>query len=137
MQYQVNFLAVIVSAVAMMVLGFLWYGPFFGKQWAKLMGWSKADMEKAKKKGMTKNYVIMALGALVMAYVFDHILLAFGSNSMTMALQGAFWTWLGFYATVLLGKVLWEGKSWTLYVLDAGYYLVGLGIVALILTFWK
>lgn len=137
MQYDVNYIAIVISAVAMMVLGFLWYGPLFGKFWMKEMGLTKSDMEKAKKKGMTKSYVLMAASAIVMSYVFAHVLLAFGSNSAPAALQGAFWTWLGFVATVMLGKVLWEGKSWKLYILDAGYYLVGLGIVGQILTFWK
>ena len=50
MQFQVNYLAVLVSAIAMIVLGFIWYGPLFGKIWTKEMGWTKADMEEAKKK---------------------------------------------------------------------------------------
>lgn len=34
----VNYLAILVAAVLSMVLGFLWYGPLFGKEWTKLMG---------------------------------------------------------------------------------------------------
>ena len=36
----VNYLAIIVSAVLMMVIGYVWYGPLFGKRWATLMGLS-------------------------------------------------------------------------------------------------
>ncbi len=136
-QFQINYISVVISAVAMMVLGFLWYGPLFGKQWMKLVGMTKADLDAAKKKGMTKQYAIMALSALVLSYGFDHVLLAFNTTTISMALQGAFWTWLSFIATVLLGQVLWLNKSWKLYLLDTGYYLVGLGIIGIVLTLWR
>ena len=136
-QFQINYISVVASAVAMMVLGFLWYGPLFGKMWMKEMGLTKTDMEAAKKKGMVKQYVLMAVSALVMSYVFDHVLIAFSSTNVLTALQGAFWVWLGFIATLLLGSVLWENKSWKLYGLNAGYYLVSLGIIGVILTLWK
>jgi hypothetical protein len=32
----VNFLAILAAAVANLLLGFLWYGPLFGKPWMKL-----------------------------------------------------------------------------------------------------
>ena len=34
----VNWLAIIIAAVANMVIGFLWYGPVFGKSWMTLSG---------------------------------------------------------------------------------------------------
>ncbi len=33
-----NWTAVLVSAVLLEVLGYLWYGPLFGKPWAAAMG---------------------------------------------------------------------------------------------------
>ncbi|HLD39833.1 MAG TPA: DUF1761 family protein, partial [Candidatus Nanoarchaeia archaeon] len=33
-----NYLAVLVAAIAAYVVGFLWYGPVFGKKWMALMG---------------------------------------------------------------------------------------------------
>ena len=32
---EINYLAVLVAAIASMALGFLWYGPLFGNQWKK------------------------------------------------------------------------------------------------------
>ena len=51
----VNILAVVVVSIVSMVLGMLWYGPFFGKQWMSLMKLTKLDMEKSKKKGESKG----------------------------------------------------------------------------------
>ena len=137
---EVNYLAILVSAVAAIVLGFLWYGPLFGKYWIAYMGWSDADMEAAKAKGMTKTYLIMTISTLVMAYVMAHAVL-FGTEytktfGATGGLMAAFWNWLGFVAPVTLSAVLWEGKSWGYWVLTAGYYLVSLAIMGVILATW-
>lgn len=40
----VNYIAVILAAVAANVLGFIWYGPLLGKQWMKLSGMSQEKM---------------------------------------------------------------------------------------------
>ncbi|MBP6913841.1 MAG: DUF1761 domain-containing protein [Candidatus Levybacteria bacterium] len=133
MEFEINYLAILASGVVMMFLGYLWYGPLFGKPWMKLVGMTKSS----KKNNMAKEYVLMAISSLVLAYVFDHILIAFGSNTLVMALQGAIWTWLGFIATSMLGGVLWLKRPLSLYFIDAGYYLVGMILIGIILTFWK
>lgn len=136
MQFQVNYLAVLASGVVMMILGYLWYGPLFGKPWLKLMGISKTSMQ-GKGSEMAKNYGLMFLSALILSYVFNHVLLAFGANSISQALQGALWTWLGFIATTMFAGVLWTKKPVKLYAIDAGYYLVGLAIVGIVLVLWR
>ena len=80
----------------------------------------------------------MMVSAVVMAYVLAHVLemskSALGDMGLMSGIQSGFWTWLGFVATSMLGKVLWEGKSWKLYVLDAGYYLVSLVLMGAVLA---
>ena len=137
----INYLAVLVSAVAAMVLGFLWYGPIFGKFWIKEMGWSEASIEEAKKKGMTMQYAVQAVGALVMAFVLAHFIILGVAyypavTPLKAGLHTALWNWLGFIVPVTVGVVLWEGKSWRLWSLNAGYYLVMLCVMGVILALW-
>lgn len=143
MEVPVNYLAVIVAAIAQMALGFVWFGPLFGKQWTALMGWSEAEMaagkEKMKSEGW-KTYGLQAIGSLVMAYVLAHVLV-FASTYMQVSgfqagLSSAFWMWLGFIAPVGLGVVLWDGKPWKLFFLQSGYYLVGLLVMGAIIGAW-
>lgn len=139
MEFIINYWAVLVAAISNMVVGFLWYGPIFGKPWAVEMGWgnkTKEEMDEIKKKAMPA-YAKSFIGALLMAYVFAHVLIAFESDSVSMALQGALWMWLGFVAPVMYGKVLWENKSHKLFAIDSSYYLVSLAAMSLILTLWK
>ena len=131
-----NYLAALVATIAAIVLGFLWYGPLFGKVWMQLMNIDKKKMDEMKKKGMTMNYVIMVISTLVMSYILAHFVKYLGATNIAGALQAAFWIWLGFIATVQIGIVLWEGKPWKLYFLNTAYWLVNLAVMATILALW-
>lgn len=141
----INYLAVFVAAVAAMILGYLWYGPLFGKEWAKLMGWTPDTLDKMKSDPEGKNKMMMAyggqfIGLLLMAYVLAHSLVfaaAYMHVSGVMGgLQAAFWSWLGFVAPATIGMVLWEGKPWKLWMIIAGYYLVNLLLMGIIIGAW-
>jgi len=134
----INYMAVLGAVVVNVVLGFLWYGPFFGKPWMKMMGYTKEHMEAAQKKGMGKTYAIMIVGSFLMAYVLSHSLV-FASTYLNVygvsaGLQAGFWNWLGFIAPVLVGDQLWGGKPWKLFAITGGYYLVAMLLMGSILA---
>ena len=55
---ELNWLAIIVSTVFSMVLGFIWYGPLFDTAWMKLVGLKKEDVDaKDSMKGMVISSV--------------------------------------------------------------------------------
>jgi hypothetical protein len=136
----INYLAVLVCGIVAMILGSLWYGPFFGKPWMKIMGMSKDKMTPEMKKMMVKNYTIMFIGSLVMAFVLDHSLIFASSylkvSGLMAGLQAAIWTWIGFIAPVKMGDQLWGGKPWKLFCIDGGFYLVNLCLMGVILSMW-
>ena len=146
MEVPINYLAVIVSTIASMALGFVWYGPLFGKQWAGLMGWTKESMmdmnAHLKDRGLSMNkiYAIQAVGSLIMAFVLSHALVFASTylheSGVSAGLQTGFWNWLGFVAPVTIGVVLWEGKPWKLWFLLSGYWLVNLLVMGVILALW-
>ena len=132
MDVGINYLSVVVAAVAAFVIGWIWYGPLFGKLWAKEKG---MDMAGA---GMGYGSLVGEyIAQLVTAYVLAHFIVLLGVMELSAALQLAFWTWLGFYATMLVGPVLWEKGSWTVFAIAAGRALVSLGVMAAILALWQ
>jgi len=137
----INYWAVLVAAIVQMFLGWLWYGPLFGKSWSAMMGFTPEKMQEAQAKGMGKSYTIMTVGALLMSWILAHAIV-FASTYLMFygALAGitvGFLNWLGFIAPVTLSSVLWEGKSWKFWFLNAGYYLVGLCLMGAILAAWQ
>ncbi|HVZ67542.1 MAG TPA: DUF1761 domain-containing protein [Patescibacteria group bacterium] len=121
MMANVNYLSVLVCGVAAMIVGYVWYGPLFGKLWMKE---GKISTSQAKKANMTGMYVLMYVSAVIEAYVLSVVLGMMGNLTYASAATGAFWVWLGFMATVMVGMVTAEGKSWTYYAVVAGYQLV-------------
>jgi len=120
----INWVALIAAAIASMVVGFIWYGPLFGKAWMKLTG----KKEMGDKKEMPKTYAILFAASLVTAYVLSVLGASFNT---------AFWVWLGFQATLSLHAVLFEKQSWNLYFLKAGHQLVSLLAMSWVLTYFK
>ncbi len=134
----INYWAVLASAVAANVIGGLWYSPvLFGKAWMKLSGLDGKKLEELKKKSSPgKVYALMFVGSLVMAYVLSHFIDYTQATTVFEGAQAGFWVWIGFVATVQLGSMLWEGKPAKLYFLNTGYQLVSLLTMGIILAVW-
>lgn len=136
----VNLTAVLVAGLAGFVIGFLWYMPWaFGKKWMTAVGMKESDM---KKEGMGGKMFLALVAALVVAFVLSHFIegmLLWKGNvygSVDPVMTGAFagfWAWLGFLATSLIDPVLWQNHPWSLWLINAGQWLVRLVTMGAIL----
>jgi hypothetical protein len=52
MEVDINVLAAIVATIAHQVLGFLWYGPLFGKLWLREVGKTREEIAQGPATGM-------------------------------------------------------------------------------------
>jgi Protein of unknown function (DUF1761) len=132
----VSIFPILLATISSIVIGFAWYGPLFGKRWAKEQGWSESDMEKQKSSSMGKSYAIMTVGTILTAYVLTQFVKIAGAVTLTDGATIGLLAWLGFALPLLLSSVLWEGKSWRLYQINAGYQLVAMVAMGAILAMW-
>jgi hypothetical protein len=139
MEIPINYVAVVVAALATMAIGTLWYGPLFGKPWMRMTGLSKEGMKNMK---MTVFGAMIGglITSLLMSYVLAHVIVFGSEYTQTFGLMGgvtaAFWCWLGFAVPLSGAGYLWEGKPWKLWVLNAAYYLVSFLAMGAILGAW-
>jgi hypothetical protein len=129
----INYLAVLVSAVAVFALGSLWYTPIlFGNIWLKEVGMTEED---AAKGNMAKTF---SLG-FVFIFIMCLALAMFFKDSGYTVMQGVRWgVYAGFGlmgATVGLNAV-YESKSWTYVAINAGYVTIGMAMAGGILRAW-
>lgn len=136
MDVSVNYLAVLLAALATMVVGSIWYAKgVFGRTWGRL---AKVDMTGPVKRGE----LVWLLGttfvaSLVTAYVLAHV--AFLSNQffkngfLQDALATGFWLWLGFVATRFYVHDAFEGRRKKLTVLNAAHELVTILVMAAVI----
>ena len=133
----VNYLAVLVAAVASMIIGSIWYGPLFGKKFIKAIGmdnWS-AEKQAAMKKSMWMSYVLQFVASLVMFYVLAGLVGGLDKMTLSGGLSVAFWVWLGFAMPIKLGDAIWGGK-WELFWIGMGGMLVTLLAAGAIIGAW-
>lgn len=119
----IHIISIILATVSSMVLGMLWYSDLmFGKKWRHLMGISCEDMEKGKNKKMTGIFAQSFLFTLGQAFIV-YILFVSGFE-----LLGIFAIWIGFSLPIFANSVLWEGKPWKLFSINATYSLASLAL---------
>ena len=131
----INYLTVLLAAVASMVLGFLWYGPVFGKAWMRLSGKTMEDM-KGGKNEMMRGYVLGFLASAVMAFILAFFAKTLGVADIRQAFTLSALVWIGFFATSSLSGVLWEKQPWSLYFLNIAYQFVNVFVMTAIVTLW-
>jgi hypothetical protein len=133
----VNYLAVIVSALAAFLLGALWYSPaLFARQWVAVNGYSAEKLE-AMKKGMAKTYSMSFLCFLVMAWVMAVLILLLGIVGPRGGAKLGGLAWLGFAAPIGLTANLYSDKPRLAWMIDAGYQLVYMIVMGVILAVWQ
>lgn len=135
---QLNFWAILLCAILAMVLGFVWYGPLFGKKWMAVMNAEK--MSEAEKKKMMKDswklYSIQFLLTLFELYVLAWYV---GTLSgMSSGIHTAFSIWLAFLVPTLAGSAMWGGDTkkvaWNRFLIQAGYQFILFMLAGYILT---
>lgn len=139
-QVPVNYLAVLLCGISSMLIGFLWYGPLFGKEWMKLVGLTAEKQEKAKKT-MQLTYTAMFISSLVVAWILFHFIwyAAPASYTLFISIKVAIYAWIGFVATVSYTKFLFspERKPIKLLVIETGYQLASLIAMGIIFYLLK
>jgi hypothetical protein len=135
----INFWAVLVSAVATVVIGFLWYSPIlFATPWMVLMGFDPNDKAKLAEmqKGAGKIYGLSFVASLVSAVVLAKIIDIATVVTIPYGMKIGFAVWLGFVTTVQLTGALFGKQPTKLYLINTGYQLVCYLVMGAILAVW-
>jgi hypothetical protein len=136
----INYLAVLACGVLALVLGFVWFGPLFGKLWMRVVGVTAADISRRREmqKNMLPRYGISFVLALVQAWVLAHFI--YGWQEVP-DVRNALWLWLGFVVPTVAAGAMWNTDgpraSWMRFFLMAGYYLVLFAVFGYILSVWR
>jgi hypothetical protein len=134
----INILAVIASAIAAFIIGFLFHGPLFGKLWMKLADIHPTGNEKLSDMipQMLWNLLSNFVTALILSVVY---LLASTSPYLSgMGVWGgiicALLVWLGFLVTSSSIEVIWMGRSVKLWLFECVSSFVVMVVMGLIIA---
>ena len=136
----VNLFAVLVSAVATMVVGFLWYSPaLFANPWMKLMGYDPNDKAKIAEmqKSARPSYFMSMIASILAAFVLGKLIAVAGFWTAMDGLKIGLVVWLGFVTTVQFTNALFSRQPFRLYMINTGYQFVCYALMGAILGAWR
>ncbi|MBC6447347.1 DUF1761 domain-containing protein [Actinokineospora xionganensis] len=131
-----DWLAVLVATVAFFALGGLWYSTLlFGKIWSRAVGLDMAGDEKPP----VTIYLMPLLTCFVSSLALAMLANATGTDTVGEALALGVVAGLGLAAMALLVTGFFDPKKpqpMTWVAVTAGYHLLGLIVVSLIVALW-
>lgn len=134
----INFLAVIAATLSTFLVGWLWYGPLFGKAWMNTIGVTEEEIQKSN---MAKIFGLAFIFELIMAFNLAMFLTGSPEAAAEMdAMTGAFYGFLTGFGWIFFAMAvnsLFEGKSWKYILINGGYWSVSFTIMGLIIGAWK
>jgi len=132
----VNYLAVLVSGIAIFLLGGLWYSRvLFATPWIRLM--NKTEEELKAGAGGALPFALAFLCGLAIALAMAIVLHHFQPLTVLRAVNVAVVCWIGFAAATSFASAMFSGTPRGLWLINSGYNLVSFVIAAVIETVWR
>lgn len=126
----VNWLAVVAAALSSFPLGFLWYGPLFGKAWQREVGLSDEQLKSG-------NMGLIFGGAFVLALIQSAAFAMFlGAEPLPNAALYGLIAGLCWVAAAIGVQNLFERKSWKLTAINGGYNAIAFTLIGAIIGAW-
>jgi len=130
----VNWLAILVSAAATMIIGALWYSPvLFYKPWMKANGFEEADLKKAN----TARTMILTF---VLSFIMSANLAMFLASPETDVIWGmtaGFLAGFGWVALSIAIVAMFELRSFAYMAINGTYWIVSFVVMGAILGAWR
>jgi len=136
---EINDLMVLMAAVAAFALGGVWYSPpFFGPAWMRAHGYTPEKMAEMRKVrppllSMTVTFVSTFIMAVVLAYLMRWI----GVTGVKPGVLFGLLIWAGFAGTVQLIANVFSDKPFQVYIIESGYQLCSITLMAAIIGGWR
>ena len=115
-----NWLAIVVATVGSFVLGYLWYGPVFGKAWLASQGKTAEDIQPSATPFIITFFTTL-ITCIAMAVLLELL-------EVTTLLGGA--------VVGLAVGLAYCGWSWSLVAIQSGYRTVYCILMGMVLAIW-
>ncbi len=127
---QIDFLAVGVAALSAFFLGFLWYSVIFVKPWQRLIGMKDQDGNN-----MPPNLGKLLVGSFILEIIMAFNLAAFigPEADWLFGLLAGLAAGFGWVSLAFGVNYMFEGKSFKLWLINAGYNTVVFAVMGLII----
>lgn len=134
----INYLAVLVAGFVNFAIGALWYTVLFGKVWQKESGITQEMAASTGTAGMVttmgSSFILMTVMALGLAMILSAQV---GLMDLMAGLKTGLMAGVMFCAASIGINYLYQRKSMKLFIIDALYQVLYMGISGAILGMWR
>lgn len=135
MDVPINYLGVLVAAIASMAVGFVWYSkPVFGDMWQQLVKLREEDIKKDAAKTIVTAFVMALLAAYVLSHTIVFSQAYLGNDWITTGVSTGFFLWMGISATATITHAAFERRRKKLTLFQVSHDLVNLVVMGLIIS---
>ncbi|WP_210481426.1 DUF1761 domain-containing protein [Naasia sp. SYSU D00948] len=130
----INLWAVLLATLSSMVVGFVWYSrPVMGDRWMRLTGITEEQISKSPVGAYIGTILASFVTALVLAGAASISQAYYGGSSLLNAVVTALILFAGFTAARFVTHDAFDRRPWALTLLNLGYELITLLVMALII----
>ena len=132
---EINFVPVLIAAIAYFMIGWLWYSPMLcGKAYMKEL---KIDCANMKMENMGVTFGASFICGLLTACVIKTIMVATYATTPYQGANVGLLLSVGLVVTNTLNCSLYDQKSTKLFLINSGYNVVGFIAMGAILGVWS
>jgi len=129
---------ILVATVAALLVGIIWYQPFFfGNTWKRLVkeytGMTDEDLKPEPLRQIPMWFFVTLINAIVVYLITDRL----DIQSNLSALKIAFGLWAGFGLTFSSWSVIFARQRQSLWILNNAAFLMMQAVICFILVMWR
>ncbi|MGI9256275.1 MAG: DUF1761 domain-containing protein [Salinispira sp.] len=122
--------ALLIGVGISFIIGMLWYGPIFGRQWMKLIGITPESIQDG---GSPLVYVGSLLTSLITIYGLGIVLNLINSQNICSAIAAGLLLWFSFYLAPTINHYSYESRPSKLLLINCFYDFVFIILVSIVL----
>ncbi|MDJ0978939.1 MAG: DUF1761 domain-containing protein [Erythrobacter sp.] len=123
---------VLAGSAAFFLVGMVWYGALFGKVWQRAAGLSEAQVQSGS---MALIFGLCFLFEMLIAMVLWHLLARVNPAPHVVMMMA-----VGFAGGIMIPAMginyLFQRKSFTLFLIDAGHFLLGMAAMGAVFVWF-
>jgi hypothetical protein len=130
-----NYLAIIVAAIACFLFEAGWYSYFLNR-WLEGIGRTR-EWLMASGVNPALQYATALLAAAVIAATLSALTQLTGAQTALRGMKMAAYMWIGFVLTTWATEYVFEVRTYALFAINTGFWLIGMIVMGAIVGAWK
>lgn len=126
-----NWWAILVATASAFALGYVWYGPVFGKAWLAALGKTEDEIQPS-----ATPFIVSFVAALATCIVVAALMGGLGMTGIANGAVLGLVTGVGFIAASMASDTAFCGWGWKLWAIQAGYRVAYSIIMGAIIGAW-